>query len=359
MSERKFKKSYLGLAICVAATLGLVVSLAAGGQPDRAVLVLTSTNNPNDNQVVVFRLDTAGTPSLTLANMLPTGGKGGASTNAGILQFKDDLGAVANYGSNTVTRLARYNNYVSVAGTIDLAHDCVKPDSVALAKDQLFVVGSNCAESHSWPWGGVDGTVVSLADASAAQIAVGERWAAVTLTSGSVLQLPLTSEGGPLNGTSTTITLPSNANNTPLGEAFWKNDLGFTPAHSPDSFAIVNEDRTVFPIAGPTPPYPTNAPCWVAKGPGSVWYTGNSPGQAISIFFTDGQGGVFYKSVPLPGSPTDIAVSHDRKWLAVIYAAGGEAYVAVFSIDAFGDLNPVATSNSIGVAGFSGVAIAN
>ena len=87
----------------------------------------------------------------------------------------------------------------------------------------------------------------------------------------------------------------------------------------------MDEKRECFPIAGPTPPYPTNAPCWVAKGPGNVWYTGNSPGQAISIFFSDGQGGIFYKSVPLPGSPTDITVSRDRKWLAVIYAAGGEA----------------------------------
>ena len=65
-----------------------------------------------------------------------------------------------------------------------------------------------------------------------------------------------------------------------------------------------------------------------------MWYTGNSPGMAISIFFSDGQGGVFYKSVPLPGGPTDITVSPDGKWLAVIYSASGEAYVAVYSIDA-------------------------
>jgi hypothetical protein len=358
MNLRKFWKLACA-AVCMVAAFGLGVSPAFAGEPDRTVFVVTSTNSASGNNVAVFRLETAGTPSLTLANMLPTGGKGGASTNAGIVQFKDDWGAVANYGSNTVTRLARYNDYISLAGTIDLAHDCIKPDSVALTKDHLFVVGTNCAESHSWPQGGVDGTVVNLSDTSAAQIAVGQTWAAVTLTSGSVLQLPLTNEDGPLNGTSQTITLPSNANNTPLGEAFWKNNLGFTPAHSPDSFAIVNEQRTVFPIVGPTPPYPTNAPCWVAKGAGNIWYTGNSPGQAISIFFTDGQGGIFYKSVPLGGSPTDITVSRDGKWLAVIYSAGGEAYLSVFSIDSFGDLSPVATSNSIGVAAFSGVAISN
>ncbi|MGB7436805.1 MAG: hypothetical protein WBR26_26600 [Candidatus Acidiferrum sp.] len=356
MKLHKLWTFYVYRALSLLAAFCMTAALATAGEPDRSVFVVTSTNNSSGNNVVVFKLDTAGTPSLTLANMLPTGGKGGASTNAGIVQFKDDFGAVANYGSNTVTRLARYNDYISLAGTIDLADDCVKPDSVAITKDHLFVVGSNCAESHAWPAGSLDGTVVSLSDPSAAQIAVGRTWAAVTLTSGSVLQLPLTSEHGALSGSSTTITLPSNADTVPLGEAFWGNNLGFTPAHSVDSFAIVNEDRTVFPIAGPTPSFPTNAPCWVAKGAGNVWYTGNSPGDAISIFFTDGQGGVFYKSVPLPGSPTDITVSHDRKWLAIIYSAGGEAYAAVFAIDAYGDLTPVATSKSIGVAAFSGVA---
>jgi len=49
-------------------------------------------------------------------------------------------------------------------------------------------------------------------------------------------------------------------------------------------------------------------------------------------------------------------VSRDRKWLAVIYTSGSNAYVAVFGIDAYGDLRPLATSSSIGVASFNGVA---
>jgi hypothetical protein len=170
------------------------------------------------------------------------------------------------------------------------------------------------------------------------------------------LQLPLTQQGGVLNGTSTSIPLPSDADMVPLGEAFWGNVLGFTPAHSPDSFAIVDDAGKPNPVAGPTPAYPVNAPCWVAKGAGNIWYTGNSPGEAISIFFSDSQGGVFYKSVPLPGSPSDITVSPDGKWLAVIYAAGSNAYVGVFSIDTYGDLTQVATSSAIGVASFNGVA---
>jgi hypothetical protein len=288
--------------------------------------------------------------------MLPTGGNGGAGGNAGILQFKDDLGAVANYGSNSVSQLVRDDDIISIGGTIGLAPGCVNPDSVALTGKQLFVVGTNCAESHAWPSGHVDGTVVSLPDTSAAQIAVGSHWAAVTLKSGSVLQLPLMSHGA-LSGTSTTITLPSVANIVPFGEAFWGDILGFTPAHSTDTFAIVDASRNVYPIPGLTF-ISGNAPCWVAKGPGSVWYTGNSPGHAISIFFSDGQGGAFNKSIPLAGSPTDITVSRDMKWLAVIYTAGGFGYVEVFAIDAYGDLTPEATSSAIsGAATFNGVAI--
>jgi hypothetical protein len=335
--------------------LFLTTALAVAGKDGRSVFVLTSTNNASGNDVAVFKLDTAGTPSLSLVDLLPTGGNGGASGNAGVLQFRDGFGAVANYGSNTVSQLVRDDDFISIGRTINLSPGCVNPDSVALTKDYLFVVGTNCAESHAWPLGHIDGATVVLADTSAAQIAVGTNWAAVNLKSGSVLQLPLTRHGA-LSGTSIPVTLPGTANNTPLGAAFWGDILGFTPAHSADSFAIVDQNRNVFPIAGPTAPYPSNAPCWVAKGPGSVWYTGNSPGHAISIFFSDGQGGEFYKSITLPGVPTDITVSRDRKWLAVIYAAGGEAYVAVFAIDAYGDLTSVATSNSVGVAAFNGVA---
>ena len=357
MNFQRLRKFDLRHAVALLAAILLLTSFANAGRGKSKILVLTSTNSPTSNAVEVFQLDTSGTPSLSLADTLPTGGKGGASTNGGILQFKDDLGAVANYGSNSVSQLARYDDFIRIGKTIDLASGCVNPDSVALTEEQLFVVGANCAESHAWPWGNVDGTVVHLSDPSAAQIAAGKSWAAVTLTSGSVLQLLLTHDGGALNGTSATVTLPSGANNTPLGEAFWGDFLGFTPAHSPNSFAIVNKERGVFPIVGPMPPYPANAPCWVAKGPGSVWYTGNAPGDAISEFFTDDQGGVFYKSVPLPGSPTDVTVSSDRNWLAVIYTAAGEGHVAVFSIDDRGDLTPVANSDSIGVAAFNGVAI--
>jgi len=235
----------------------LAVVSATAADRERDMLVLTSTNNPSGNEVIVFKLNGASLPFVT---MFPTGGNGGAGGNGGILQFRDDIGAVANYGSNTVSQFVRDEDFISIGQTIKLAQGCTNPDSVALAHDHLFVVGANCAESHVWPWGYVDGSVVAIPDTSAAQIVAGQSWAAVTLKSGSVLELPLSDEGA-LKGTSLTVTLPSNANNTPLGAAFWGDILGFNPAHSSYSFALVNKNRDVFPVLGPQPPYPSNAPC--------------------------------------------------------------------------------------------------
>jgi len=321
------------------------------------IFVITSTNNAAGNQAVVFKLNPAAS-SLGFVKALPTGGTGGAGGNAGAVQFAGPFGAVVNYGSNNFTRLVRDDNSIVAAGTVNLAPDCTQPVSIALRGPHAFVVGANCAESHSWPFGNTDGSVVALPDNSAGQIVAGQSWAAVTLKSGSVLHLNLSSTGA-LNGNSSTVTLPSDADDTPLGAAFWGDILGFNPAHSPDSFALVNKQGTVFPVLGPQPAFPSNAPCWLAKGPGSAWYSGNSPGHAISIFFSDGQGGAFYKSLPLPGVPTDITVSRDNKWLAVIYTAndGTGGRIAVFAIDVYGDLSPVATSKPIGVPSFNGVAI--
>lgn len=351
-TKRLFRAAAMWAAVSMAAALA-----AAADGSSRDLFILTSTNQTSNNQVVVFKLNTGGTPSLSLVSTLATGGSGGASGNAGSVKFGGVFGAVANYGSNNVTQLVRQGDSIAVGRTIQLASGCTNPVSVALSTDHLFVAGANCAESHSWPLAKADG-MVPLPDPSAGQIAVGQSWAAVTLKSGSVLQLLLGQNGG-LNGTSAGVTLPSDANNTPLGAAFWGDLLGFNPAHSPDSFALVDKSRNVFAVVGPQPPYPNNAPCWLAKGQGNVWYAGNSPGQAVSIFFSDSQGGVFYKSLPLPGTPTDITVSGDGQWLAVIYSASDNSggHVAVFAIDGYGDLSQVATSDSIGVAAFNGIAI--
>jgi len=279
------------------AIMFLAVVSATAADHKRDMFVLTSTNNASGNDVVVFKLDTAGTPSLSLVDMLPTGGNGGASTNAGVLQFRDDLGAVANYGSNSVSQLVRDDGSIGIGRTIKLSPGCVNPDSVALTEEQLFVVGTKCAESHAWPSGMVDGAVVGLADTSAAQIAVGKTWAAVTLTSGSVLQLPLTQQGT-LSGASTTVTLPSNANSVPLGAAFWRDILGFTPAHSVDSFAIVDENGTVFPIADRHRHTPLTPPAGWLRGQGARGIRAIPPGMLSRYSSATDKAGHFTNPCP-------------------------------------------------------------
>ena len=135
MISQRLKWSLRRSSIAMSA-LVLAGTLAVEAQPGRSPLVITSTNDPSNNSVVVFKLNTEGTPSLPLSGTFHTGGKGGASTNAGIVQFNSNLGAVANYGSNTVSQLVRYGNSVALGRTIDLASDCVKPDSVALTDSQ-------------------------------------------------------------------------------------------------------------------------------------------------------------------------------------------------------------------------------
>jgi hypothetical protein len=355
--NRSFTVSSLSMraGALLALAVGSAFSASAAERP-KEVLVLTSSNSKTGNAVVVFDLTTMGSPALSLVSNLPTEGLGGAG-GGGAVQFHGDRGVVVNYGSNTVTQLVRKDDYINIARTIKLAPGCTNPVSAALKDDQLFVVGANCIEGHAWPSGVVDAPVVHTPDPSGAQIAVGRTWAAVTFNSGSVLQLPLTKQGA-LAGSSAAVALPPDANNTPLGAAFWEDILGFNPAHSSDSFAVVGPSLKVYPVQGPTPAYPSNAPCWIAKGPGNIWYSGNSPGHAISIFFSDSQGGAFYKSVAVPGVPTDLSVSRDGQWLAVIYTAsdGSGGRIAVYSIDQYGDLTLAATSPEVGVAGFSGVA---
>lgn len=355
--QRTFIATFVGALL---AALASGPSFAAEDEGNhgtsRATLLVTSTNNATANNVVVFRLDASGAPSLSYVTSLATGGAGGAGGNAGLVQFHGDLGAVANHNSNSVTQLVREGDFVYVGKSIGLAPGCTGPVSVALKHEHLYAVGANCVEAHDWPSGRLDGAAIALPNASSAQVVAGRSWAAVTMKSGSVVQLPLNRQGA-LAGTGNMVALPAGANDTPLGAAFWGDILGFDPAHSPNSLALVDAGRNVYPIAGPTPPFPNgNAPCWLAKGPGNLWYSGNSPASAISIFFSDGKGGAFYKSVPLPGGPTDITVSADGKWLAVIYTAADGGHIAVFSIDAYGDLAPAATTAAIGFASFNGVA---
>src|SRR6185437_9246606 len=77
MKLRNLIRSLPRRAGMTAAVSLLACNLAAAGEADRGVLVLTSTNDPSSNQILVYQLDTAA-PALSLVQTLPTGGQGGA-----------------------------------------------------------------------------------------------------------------------------------------------------------------------------------------------------------------------------------------------------------------------------------------
>jgi hypothetical protein len=61
MSSGKIDKRHMRFASVLAATL-LAASAAVADEPERGVFVLTSTNDPSANEVVVFKFDTSEAP---------------------------------------------------------------------------------------------------------------------------------------------------------------------------------------------------------------------------------------------------------------------------------------------------------
>ncbi len=69
MSSQRFCRSHVRQAASMLVLTLLAAAAAVADQPERGVFVLTSTNDPSANEVVVFKLNTAGTPSLSLVDL--------------------------------------------------------------------------------------------------------------------------------------------------------------------------------------------------------------------------------------------------------------------------------------------------
>jgi hypothetical protein len=73
--ERIRKCTFWRAGTMLAAAL-FATALAIAEPHDRSVFVLTSKNNASANSVVIFKLDTSGTPSLSPVNSLAQGWQG-------------------------------------------------------------------------------------------------------------------------------------------------------------------------------------------------------------------------------------------------------------------------------------------
>lgn len=89
MNLEWLQKSTFWRAVGAAVAAALfAATLAVAEAQDRGVFVLTSTNNPSGNSVEVFKLDTSGTPSLSLVNSLSTGGKAALTPTQEFCSFR-------------------------------------------------------------------------------------------------------------------------------------------------------------------------------------------------------------------------------------------------------------------------------
>jgi len=133
-----------------------------------ATLIVTSSNNPAGNQLLVF--DGAGTQIQTVS----TNGLGGVSGNAGGIAATRDRVAVVNFLSQSVSIFD-----VTAAGVQfrQLVSTVSRPVSVAFGKDHLYVLGTTTVESHRIAEGDVDAapdgsTELAVGDGSSAQVGV-------------------------------------------------------------------------------------------------------------------------------------------------------------------------------------------
>jgi len=173
LSKKNSQTSVLWAVVCAAAALaapfsgGLYAEDKHGDNHgvNGTPLFLTATNGPTNYLAVVD----ARTREVS---MVPTGGAGGASGNAGSVAVQDELAAVANFGSSNVTIFIRRGNNMHAAQVIKTSS---KPVSVAFGHDHLVVLGQTTAESFLVTRNNVSGTsdgIVQLlkGDGSAAQI---------------------------------------------------------------------------------------------------------------------------------------------------------------------------------------------
>jgi hypothetical protein len=349
------------VALCSAA---LVLVCAAGVTSVRAedrdrTLVVTMTNDPNENRINVYDADTH-----ALLQSLSTRGKGGAGGNArGVRQHDGDLVAAVNNGSNTVAVFRRDGDSLTFEKVVATSS---APVSVDFGNGHMYVAGATTVDSfplHGVTVDGPDGTSgLELAgggtppSGSTAQVGViGDRQLLVTLKAdpdpGTVDVVAL--ENGRVTGASPTAVFAPQGSLTPFGFAVYRDGTAvITLAHSNQDGLFRDGAFAAVVNAGQT------ADCWMTRA-GKYVFTANTGSKTISRLIGTGSH-VFVDSqvaavIATGGAPADIDT--DAGVLAVIDHGAGQSHLSLFSYNEFGELTAHGTPITVGVADANGVAI--
>ena len=306
--------------------LALLAFVSAGYAVTPSGTLVVTSSNTAQNQLLVY--DSSG----NLVQSLPTQGQGGVSGNAGGIAAKDNLLAVVNFGSQSVTLFQRGTSgfqFNQLVGTVS------QPVSVAFGTDHLYILGTTTVESHRLLGTSVanspDGVApLLLADGSAAQAGVLPNELIITEKNNVIETVGLLS--GAVGGSPTLVqNIPANVN-APFGLTTRGDAAYVTIAHA-DEISLVRRDTVLTTTGSGT----QHSPCWLALA-GPFLFSSNSPSHTISRFVVAGQQIVQDEAVAasLTGSPTDIASGAGL--VAVIDGSGGVSRVSVFTMNDAGEL---------------------
>src|SRR5580765_357882 len=346
--------------ISSAAIFVFAVGIASLKADHRAVtLAVTMTNDPATNQIKVYDVS-----SRALLQTLSTRGKGGAGGNArGVKQYRGELVAVVNNGSNTVAVYKREGNGLRFDKLVTTTS---APLSIDFANDHMYVAGATTVDSfvmhrNNVEW--LDGTAsLELVGGGAppagstAQVgAIDERRLLVTLKTdpdpGTVDVVRL--RDGAISGAAPAAVTAPAGTLTPFGFSVYPDGTAvITLAHS--SQAGLFRDGAFTSVIDAT----QAADCWMTRA-GKYVFTANTGSKTISRLVGTGNN-VFVDAavaatIATGGAPADIDT--DEGVLGVIDHGAGQSHLSLFTSTRFGELTAIGAPINVGVANANGVAI--
>jgi hypothetical protein len=342
--------------------LALLAATSSGpvqAKHDDPTFAVTMTNDPASNEIKVYDAK-----SHALVQTLSTSGRGGVTGNArGVKQYRGELVAAVNNGSNTVALFKRDGDHLRFDRLVTTTS---APVSVDFGNDHMYVAGATTVDSfvlHHDTVGVLDGTAwlqlvggVLPPNGSTAQVGVvSDHQLLVTLKAdpdpGTVDVVAL--HDGTITGASPAAVSAPAGTLTPFGFSVNRDGTAvITLAHSSQDGLFRNAAFTDVIPAGQA------APCWMTRT-GKYLFTANTGSKTISRLIGTGNNvfvdGLVAASVTAGGSPSDIDAAGGL--LGVIDRGAGSAHLSLFAYNQYGELTATGSAITVGVPGANGIAI--
>lgn len=345
----------------IGAALALVVATTAahlGADNGDVTLAVTMTNDPIQNAIQVYDAHTH-----VWLQTLSTQGQGGVSGNArGVKEYRGEIVAVVNNGSNTVAVFRRHQNGLKFEQLIATTS---APVSIDFGNDHMYVAGATTVDSfvlHENRVGELDGTTsLQLVggglppNGGTAQVGVvNEHQLLVTLKTDPIpgtVDVVALDRGRTVSSAPTAVSAPAGTL-TPFGFAVYPDGTALiTLAHSSQDGLFRDGAFTAIVAADQV------APCWMTRV-GKYVFTANTGSLTISRLIATGNNifvdGLIAAHTP-GGAPSDIDARHGV--LGVIDHGAGQSHLTLFTYNRFGELTSTGSAITLGVPNANGVTI--